>query len=362
MLSKLWMRHLFFRTAKHLALFMLSFFCIYVLIDYSIYANQLAKQGSVGIYDIFLYYVCLFTKRLHLILLLGFSLSIITALIQMNERREIVALLCAGLTKKALLKPLWLIATALFVLMMMNFQFAIPKALAFLDNFEQSHLKKSKKIGFKKIATYALFTKQGHRLLFSKMDLITHIMEDVYLIISSDELWKIQKLDTFRGMAIGYQAEHLKRNHKNELTLLETVAIKKFEPFDVEFVIKKKGQTSYEDLSILELSKMLSDANPSFKKERFKILTQLTYKIMIPFLSFLVIIACAPFCLVFSRKLPIFMIYAMSIFGMIAFFTLMDGAIIIGESQVIKGQWVIIAPFLLSLLIFGPKFIKCCNN
>lgn len=57
---------------------------------------------------------------------------------------------------------------------------------------------------------------------------------------------------------------------------------------------------------------------------------ELMKRLLTPLTCLLVIIAPAPFCLRFSRHTPIFFLYAFSLFGIIAFFTCVNAALILG--------------------------------
>lgn len=362
MLNTYWKRYVFFQCIRKIILFTISFFLIYVLIDYAIYAKQFSSSNEVSFFDIFIYYLCLFAKRLHFTLLIALTLSIVSTIIGMNEKRELVALFCSGLSKKTFSLFFFYLSFFCATLILLNFQLGIPASLSFLENFEHQYLKKSKKLGFKKVATYALTTKEGYKVLFSKKDPFSSELYDVFLLFSVDDLWKIAKLDPLESSAIGYGADHFTRNGSGALELVEHQDIKKFPSLHIDFLIKKKGQTSYEDLSLLHLLTSCIKNRSFVGKEPVKMLTQCIYKITLPFLSFLIIIVCVPFCLVFSRRLPIFMIYAMSILGVMTFLTILDAGVILAEGQALSAWVALLCPFFGAVGLFGPKFLRSCKN
>ena len=75
-----------------------------------------------------------------------------------------------------------------------------------------------------------------------------------------------------------------------------------------------------------------------------QVLTHFLFKITMPLLSLLVVIASSPFCLRYSRNLPTFFTYTIALFGFIAFFALMDAAVIVGENHVVSPYVAILLP------------------
>ena len=91
-----------------------------------------------------------------------------------------------------------------------------------------------------------------------------------------------------------------------------------------------------------------------------EIASLLYYKILMPWLSVLLLIAILPPALSFSRTQPTFLIYSLSLFGFISIFTLMDGALILGEAEVIPPIYAIFALPSFFCFIFAPRFIRMC--
>ena len=89
-----------------------------------------------------------------------------------------------------------------------------------------------------------------------------------------------------------------------------------------------------------------------------EIATILFYKLAIPFACLLAVLAPAPFSIRFGRHLPIFLIFALSLFGMISFFTIVNSTIILGKSQIVPPLIAIGSAPLLAFLIFGRKYAQ----
>ncbi len=87
-----------------------------------------------------------------------------------------------------------------------------------------------------------------------------------------------------------------------------------------------------------------------------QVLTHFLFKIAVPLISLLVVVASAPFCLNYSRTPPVFFTYAIALFGFIAFFALMDAAVILGENHVVSPYIAILAPLGLCWAGFVFKY------
>jgi lipopolysaccharide export system permease protein len=84
--------------------------------------------------------------------------------------------------------------------------------------------------------------------------------------------------------------------------------------------------------------------------QKIEIKTDLAMRLFMPLLSLLSVMLPAPFCLKYSRNIPIFMIYSIFIFGFICLITLCNGIYIVANNGVTS-------PFLCLSLLFTPLFI-----
>ena len=363
-LTKIWEKSIFKSLISTFLFITLSFYLFYGLIDYSINAKQLVGLGSNNFGEIVLYYYSLFVKRADIVFLISFAISTIKVLTRLNENRELVALLAVGLKKRVLLRPIFLFGTLVTLLILSNFQWLIPSSIVYVEQFEKQNLKKNKKKTFKRTTAYKLQLKTKQTIVFSKHLPSENIFEDLYIISSLDEIWKIKKMvySPAAQKAVGFYVEHLIRNESGNLILKEYQEKKEFEDFEVDYTFGSKKEINYESYSLSALFKINHSGNNLIDLNPQKARAHLIYKIIISIISLLIIIACAPFCIIFSRKLPIFVIYGMSIFGVIGFITLLDCALILAENQVVSPFKALITPVALSLIIFTHRFIRCCKN
>jgi lipopolysaccharide export system permease protein len=357
-LRKLWERYVFYELLKVFLFFVFGFYLLYTLIDYSIHARHFSKIQDLTWVDLITYYFYLFIKRLDLVLPLALLIATNKVLLYLNQKNEMMALLVGGLKKIELLRPFFILASFITVVLFLNFEFTIPSSLNYLENFENKHFKKNISNNFDFPSTYCIPIENGGKLIFSKYLTLTKTFEDVFYIQSQDEIWKIKTLKTSDSYSEGFYVEHLIRDENDLLIKGRSYERLIFPGLIIDLSFRKKAILPFEHRSLSSLYSLMSSLNPLYLENAFRIQTQFFFKLFMRFISFLVIIACAPFCMTFSRRLPIFMIYAMSIFGVVAFFTVMDTAVILGENHLFLPFLAITTPFLLGFGGFGLKFIN----
>ena len=105
------------------------------------------------------------------------------------------------------------------------------------------------------------------------------------------------------------------------------------------------------------LSTLLRDASyPS--ADAAGIQSHLHYKLALPQLPFLIVLGLAPFAMQFSRKKPVFLLLALSLFGFIACTTLLDSLLILGENRVLPPWLALWFPLLFLFGLSIPRFAK----
>jgi lipopolysaccharide export system permease protein len=68
------------------------------------------------------------------------------------------------------------------------------------------------------------------------------------------------------------------------------------------------------------------------------------------------VIALAPFCLIYSRQRHLFLIYALGLFGLYAFYMLLDSLTILSDNGIISSGLAVFVPLALLASIFSWRF------
>jgi lipopolysaccharide export system permease protein len=325
--------------------------------DYSTHAKDFITDKHIQLFDIFSYYSLQFIKRADLLLPLANLVATIKVLCSLNAHRELVALQSSGMKLKKLLRPFFFLSFLCTVFNFFSAQYFAPKALNSLDQFKKKHFKQSSK-GKIKQRVHLISLKDDTKLFYQTHDKQKGVFFDVIWIPSTEEIWRIKYLKANPKEPMGYFVDHLKQNSQGFFEKIESFDSYLFKQIKWERQMPTKGFIPNENRSLSELFHMYAQKKTASDYEGSGLLTQLYFKLTMPFLSFLAVIAIAPFCVSYSRNIPIFFIYACGLFGFIAFFTFMDAAVIIGENQVLSPFIAILSPFLICGGLFTWKFIK----
>lgn len=356
----IWERYLFKELSKIFLLLIAAFYFFYVLVDYSLHTKNF-HQESLSLGPLILYYLCQFSKQASLFIPVALMLAGIKVLTTMNIRGEIVALVSAGISRKRLVRPLLLFASSCSLFLYLNIQFIQPHLLEPLHLFEEQHIKGH--LTENRPVVHSVTLQDNSLLLYQKFDPKEEAFLDVFWIDSFDKIFRIKKLFPFEKVPFGLAVDVLVRIPSGEIDRkesLETLAFPqiRFDPKDLFSAIHPPEWQS--------LSKLLSGMHwkqTGFYKggmsDREAIAASYFFhKLTAPLICLLVVLAPLSFCIRFGRHLHVFFIYAFSLFGVVAFFTLINACLILGESQVIPPFWAILVPPFFAFVVCGWKYAK----
>ena len=348
--SKIWERYFLREIFKVFGLFLFGFFFLYAAIDYSLHMQDFLKDKRLQITDLFVYYGFQFIKRAPLLLPLALLVSTIKVLTSLNAHRELVALQASGLPFKRLMRPFFFVAALCALFNVVSCEFLLPRSLTYLDKFYDKHLKHTKYTK-KRYPIHILTLKDSSKLIYQTHDKEKGLFIDVIWLKTSNEILRMRYLTDNPDGPEGRFIDHLVRTPQGGFEKKESTVKKLFTEMSWDRDPPRKGFIPLENRSLSQLFNMgFRQKCTSYVK--MELLTHLCYKSAIPFLSLLVVAAASPFCVRYARRTPLFLLYAVALFGYIAFFTLMDAAVILGENRVAPPPVAIFAPLLLCGLPF----------
>lgn len=355
MLTTIWQRYLFNELFKVFCFFLVAFFFLYSLIDYSTHMQDFMSNGTVQLKEILFFYGFQFIKRAVLLLPLALLIATIKVLCTLNATRELVALQASGLNLKTLLRPFFLLAGLCCVFNWFSAEKLLPAALNTLESFEDKHHYNSHS---KHDPFHVLHLKDNSKLVYQKHDIANNILFDVYWIRSFNDIWRIKTLKDDPKDPVADFADHLVRKKDGTLAKVESFDKCRLNELKWQSNMPRKGMIPIEGRKVSQLIKVLFHKEQITKTQASEALTYVGYKLTMPLLSLLVVIAVAPFCIRYTRNVPTFFIYSMGLFGFIAFFTLLDACIILGSHRTIPPLLAILVPFGVCSAFFSWKFVK----
>lgn len=346
----LWERYFLKELFKILLLIVLSCTFMFVLIDYSIHSN---KIHSAPFLEIVHYYLMQASKIIDFILPSALLVSVIKVLTGASTRLELVALTTGGISFRRILSPFLVSAFLMASLLYLNSQLLQPLSLSKVQKFQATHLNKNALQ--QKNQVHSMLMEDGSVLIYQTYQPVSEAFFDVFWVMNESQLYRIETL--YPNQKIGFSVQELSRLPSGELIQLETFSEKlfpamRFNP-DALYAVSHppKQQT------IKQLAHQISWRSCQFglKKTTDReavIFIQFLHKLIFPLICFVVVIVPAPFCMRFGRQLPVFMIYVLSIFGLISFFTLINTSVILGENQVLT-------PLAALVLVLVPFTVAC---
>ncbi|MES2200580.1 MAG: LptF/LptG family permease [Chlamydiota bacterium] len=348
MIGTIWQRYIFCNLLKGFLFFLLSFFLLYSLIDFSTHAQDFITKGSLNFSKLSFYYSYQLVKRLELLLPLALLISVIRVLTTLNDNKELVALQVAGLPLKKIFKPFFLLAIFCSFLGYCNEEIFIPKSATYFTDLKYSRTKNPLK-KFKNKQFTILPLEDSSKLIYQNYNAEKNAFFDVYWISSFQDIWRMKYLNADPNHPVGEYVDHLVRNKEGFLENVESFE-KKLIP-DLKWTHKQlnKKQSSIKHQKISHLAHLIWSSKTGSLHVKGEIETYFFYKLIMPLLSFLVLIGVLPFCIKYSRTPPLFMIYGPAIFCFVVFFTLMNAMTIIAENNVLPPYIAICAPLVLFL-------------
>ncbi|HEV8052538.1 MAG TPA: LptF/LptG family permease [Parachlamydiaceae bacterium] len=353
-LTTIWERYFLRETVKVFILFLVGFYGLYALIDYSTHASSF-KHYQFSFLDILKFYAFEFVTKMDVLVPFALLIATVKTLCSLNTHNELVALMASGIKLKRLLLPFVALGLFLTALMYFNTEVLHPMAMRYNTKLDHSRAKAKHK---KFMSIQQLSLEDNSLFIFQEYDTVANEFFDSYWVRSIDDIYRIHRLSPYSVEPVGKAVERLQRTPEGFLVLTESVPEKTFS--DMHFNKEKLLETvSLPDAhSLSELKEKLPSHGNNLSEKEAALLTTYYYKLAMPWLCLLAVLAPAPFCIRFSRTMPVFFIYSLSIFGLVAFYLIMDATFVLGERQMFPPALAIWTPFTLFFSFFGWRFLR----
>lgn len=355
-LTTIWERYFLKELFKVFSLFLLSFYLLYVLIDYSTHSTSF-KHYHFGVLDVLRFYGYEFISRMDVLVPFALLIASIKTMCTLNTRNELVALMASGIRLKRLLLPFIAVGLLFTGLLYVNTEVVHPFAMQFHKQLDHSRAKKKEK-NYHHVSIQHIPLDDNSSIVFQTYDAPTNSFFDAYWIRSIDDIYRIRQLFPDATPPTGNHVEHLLRASSGKLLIAESAESKAFPDMHIDKTKLMETITSPSELPISALKSKLPNKATVYSDKEARLLTTFHHKLALPWICLLVVLAPAPFCTRYSRTLPVFFIYATAIFGLVAFYLVMDSAVILGERQIFAPTLAIWTPLLAVAAFFGWKFAR----
>lgn len=356
-LTKTWERYFLKELTKIFCLFLFCFYGIYILVDYANHSHSFHSY-RFSFLDIMIFYGYEFILRMEVLIPFAVLIATIKTLCSLNIHNELVALMACGIKLKRILLPFILFGLFFTGLLYINTEFLHPQTMKYRQFIEQSRTTAKQK-KHKQLFIQQLAFEDNTSLVFQNYDDASGKFLDAYWIRSIDEFYRIGRLAVDEAIPVGEEVEHFLRNKQGELIVTEFSNKHEFSDmhFNKETLLESVSSPSGKALSALK--KKLPSHDAILSEKDAQLLTIFYYKLAIPWVCLLAVIGPAPFCTRFSRTLPVFFIYALSIFGLFSFYLVMDSCALLAERQAISPAVAIWVPFTTMFSFVGWRYLRC---
>ena len=345
-------RYLLKEISKVFALFIVGFYFLYVLIDYSVQTKSF-NEANIPAQHIIAYYLCHFSHRAQELICFALLLATIKVLCTLNTSRELVALLAGGISRKKILRPFFFVAALCSLFLLWNSQTLLPASLGHLKNIEERYLSDS---GSLKPKIQTILLPDHSQLIYQNYDSLTKTFFDIYWVRSLDDIYGMRTLDPHLTHPVGASVDHFTRQKEGDLQLTESWQEKAFTEMKIGPKTLLSAVVPADEQSITQLWSSLPSSPPPFSDPAAATITQFNYKLAMPLIPFIIVMAVAPFCMSFDRSKRLFPIYALGLFGLVTFFTMMNAAVTLGENQIVSPWNTSWAPVLFGLALFSWRY------
>ncbi len=352
--KKLWERYFLKEFFTVFLLFLACLFTLFVVIDYTSRAgNQFFSQLQFK--EIVEIYVFTYVQRLDILIPFALLVTTVKTLTTFNIRNELVALMASGVSIKRLMRPLISIGILCTLLLYLSEEFLLPFAYERINFLKDKYqTEKEVKATSRNIRSLAV---QGQGLfLYHNFDAHKRAFFDAFWIRSNKEIYRIKYLHPFEEPFIGYYVDHFTRNEDQEIVLVNSYESKIFPKMRFTERDLRRSTILPEQEKLSHLARVAFE--PQTKEAKAEARAALYHKLVMPLLALLAVMAPAPYCLRFTRSLPIFKIYLVSMLVMFTFYLIMNAALILGEANVLPPALAIFVPFGLYALFFTWQYSK----
>ncbi|MBA3603962.1 MAG: LptF/LptG family permease [Parachlamydiaceae bacterium] len=354
--TKIWERYFLKEVLKTFFLFLVCFYGLYILIDYTNHGRSFHKGESSFWYAFCLYYLCEFINRSEVLIPFAIVLGTTRTLCKLNDNNEIVAMMASGIKASRLLRPFLMLGLFFTALMYFNMEYTLPAAAKELKYFNEIDGKKKNKSA--PLSVEHVILEDNSTLLFQSYDTKQKFFFDAYWVRSIDEIYKIKQLFPYSKPPEGHFVDRLLRNDKDELVVNASHDLISLPELKFDAKRLKETLVQPENLPLTKLWKQLPENHDAQSEKEARMLSTFHRKLAIPWLCLLAVLAPAPFCMRFSRQFPTFLVYAGCLFGLIGIYIIIDAAHVLGRRQLLDPFYALWTPFMVFFLIFGWRYVR----
>lgn len=361
---KIYQKYILTEFLRFFVFFLLCFYGLYILIDYAGHAQTFYSSQNFSWSSFFRYYRAVFLIRAEILVPVGLLLAFLKTTLRLNRQRELVAFLAGGISPPQLLRPLFLCGWTAVALLYINQEWWTPAASQEVHHTEERGKKNTRKRALSTLAIESVGLEDGSILLYRTYDPLAHSLSDVFWVRSLDDLTHMGTLFPWADPPEGVLVDHFTRSTEGELLLHSRSKEQTFP--DIPFQ-KDRLQSTLLDPDMQSLSSLWRQLGYSFFEEksdrRGRLESAFSWKMVVPWLSLLALLLPASSTLRFSRRQPLFLLYARPLFTLLALYLFLDALKTVTNRQILPPFPTLTLPVLGALLLTLVRYrLNLCSS
>ncbi|MBS0623978.1 MAG: LptF/LptG family permease [Verrucomicrobia bacterium] len=330
-------KHYLFRQISKLFFFFLSA-TVFLLIIFDLSARaNLFRQPHMHFGIILLYELTQLMKLLNHLVCFVLLLCTVTLCTQLTRTRELIVLTTGGISKRSVLHPLLAFAVLVMTALYFNGQWIAPKANAWNHNFRSTYLKQQT------APTVSMLSlpQDDSELIYANYNAKQNTLEDVYWLKNSSTIWHMKYLDLKNHQ--GYFVDKLTKTNKG-WKRVTSVASTESLPISLDNKALKSKILPLTSQSLSQLSHQTSLSVHKVPDRIAKTTAYFLQQLTLPLACLFAVLIPAPFCLHFSRQMPVYMLFFWTLLGGICYLVIVNTSSILGGSQLLAPVVAICVP------------------
>jgi lipopolysaccharide export LptBFGC system permease protein LptF len=336
-------RHLFLRQTKLFLVFIALLILTYTLLDFCTKAADFSDASAMNYLFMLRFYGSEFSKRAHLFIPICFTLSMLLQFMRLSKTKELVALLCSGISYKKVLTPYWVFASLLSLGLLLNRQYIIPPTRDFLESYRNDHVRALKKDKNTEDQIFTLVLKDDSKLIYQNYDAKTKRYFDLFWIVSPQRILRIKYLDETES---GYKARFVDELCRNSLGTIQKKHSFKELNLSHEWLVGAHFDKNLpiQTQNFNQMTKGAFSNDYLFSKD--EVLTEFFFNLIMCLSPLWIVLMQAPFLTSYSRQIPVLFYVGSQLLFFFCISTILDGFSILAQKSIIS-PW---------LLLFSPSF------
>ncbi len=352
----IWQRYFYKEYLFTIIFLLFSIYGLYVIVDIMAHL-KVATDSKSSLLILIEYYLSTFSKRLDVLIPFSILIATIRTLYNFQSKGELVAMLASGISRLELLKPFLIVAASFSLLLYANYEWVLPSALSNIATIAETRFGKEQD-SFEIKKPQEVMLQDGSKLIYSSFKRSDKTFHDVFWIRSADSIFHMKTLSCSGSPPCGKWVDEITRNSSGLLETTRSVENYDFKDMRFDLHALKNSIVVPQELSLWELVKQSWLYFDSSSPRAAEVKAYLVYKLTFPWMCLLAFIAPAPFCMRFTRMMPILMTYLVAIAGLFCMSILLQTALSIARHQLLAPYFAIGIPWLVALYYFGKPYLR----